>query len=269
MYAPPTDSVTRQLLRRLLDVLLPAPCLACRQPVEEPRGSLGLCPSCRRGLVRWPRSACAGCGEPLAGEHLPEGSRCGPCRRSPPPTSAVLSAWSYQPPIDSVLTGLKFHRLGYLGTQLGRELAELVRPRLTGDETVVPMPLHWTRHLARGYNQAALIARPLAETLGLRHVRALRRRRWTAAQSRLPRADRQRNLVGVFAVRKPRGIRGRHVLLVDDVVTTGATLRSAAACLLEHGAAAVTGVCAARTPVTADKCGVFATPGCDFATPDR
>ena len=250
MYAQTPPSVTRKLLRQLLDFLLPSPCLACQQPVSEPRGSLGLCPGCRERLVRWPSSVCAACGQALAGASLPEGYCCGECRRQAPPTTGVLSVWSYQPPIDAVLAGLKFQRLDYLGAHIGRELAEVVRRRLEGDEVVVPIPLHWRRYVGRGYNQAAMIARPLAKALELPLRQPLGRSRSTPAQSTLPRVARQANLLGAFKVRRPGSVRGRHVLVVDDVITTGATLRAAAACLLEAGAEAVTGLSAARTPVS-------------------
>ncbi len=211
---------------------------------------MGLCSSCHDLLVRWPHPGCATCGQTLAGDHLPLGYRCGDCRRQAPATAAMLSTWTYQPPVDSVLTGLKFQRLDYLGAHLGSQLAELARPRISGKELVVSVPLHWRRYLARGYNQAAMIARPLAKALGLPHARALRRRRATPAQSQLPRVARQKNLMAAFMVRRPDLVKGRHVILVDDIVTTGATLQTAAACLLDSGAEAVTGLSAARTPAS-------------------
>lgn len=224
LYAPPPESVTRQLLAKLLHVLVPAPCLACDEPVPEPRDSLGLCPACRGRLVPWPSPGCAACGRPLGDAHLPGGYRCGACRRQPPPYDGLLSAWSYQPPIDSVLTGLKFRRLEYLGSHLGRVLAGRFRARLTACDLVVPVPLHWWRFLRRGYNQAAAIAGPLAAELGLPVRGALGRRRPTPAQSRLSRADRKRNLEGAFAARRSaftvrRGVHcaGHRVLLVSTL----------------------------------------------------
>ncbi len=251
MYAPPPENVTRRLWRQALYFLLPAPCLACGEEVREPRRSLGLCATCRCGLKRWPLDGCSRCGREIEGAHPPDDYRCADCRRRPPPYERSLSAWSYQPPLDAVITGLKFRRLEYLGAQLGRAAAGLLRPRLAGCDLVVAVPLHWRRYLGRGYNQAAAIARPLAAELGLPLARALRRRRATPAQSRLSRAERQRNLGGVFAV--SRGRRGaavseRRVLLVDDVETTGTTLRAAAACLRQAGAESVTALTVARTP---------------------
>lgn len=266
MYASsPRDvtlgSITRGLLRSALDFFLPAPCLACGETVREPRRSLGLCAPCRGQLARWSHDACDGCGRALSAAQLPAGYLCGACRRRSPPYERLLSAWSYQPPLDAVLTGLKFRRLEYLGSQLGREVAELLRPELEDCDLVVPVPLHWRRYLRRGYNQAAVIARALAADLGLPLAGVLRRRRATPAQSRLSRAERRRNLRDAFSLRpevfaavtltlrsRKAVCAGQSVLLVDDVATTCTTLRTAAACLRRAGAKSVTALAVARTP---------------------
>lgn len=248
MYASKSESVTRRLLQQLLYFILPAPCSACNAAILEPRESLGLCCGCRELLARWPSHGCAVCGQVLADVPRRPGYRCGACRQSPPPFAEVLSAWVYGPPIDTVLMGLKFGRLDYLGAQLGRRLASLFESRLADCEIVVPIPLHWSRYLQRGYNQATMISRPLALALGLPTCNALWRPRPTLAQSRLRRIDRQRNPVGAFAARRSVRWRGRHLLLVDDVLTTGATVTAAARCLLTAGAVSVTVLTAARTP---------------------
>ena len=261
LYAPPPGSVTsegglRRLLRTVLYVLLPAPCLACGEATAEPRRSLGLCAPCRGRLERWPLDACDACGRPVDGargaeaearRRLPAAHRCDDCRRRPLPYERLLSAWSYRPPLDAVLAGLKFRRLEYLGAQLGRRVAELLRPEVAGCDLVVPVPLHWRRYLRRGYNQAAAIARPMAAEIALPVAGVLRRRRATPAQSRLSRAERARNLRAAFSVKIGCSCAGAHVLLVDDVVTTGTTLQTAADCLRRAGAASVTALTVART----------------------
>ena len=148
-----------------------------------------------------------------------------------------------------MIQGLKFGRLDYLGRHLAEAIAEILGEELEGFDAVVPVPLHWRRRLARGYNQAERIARPLAGLLGLPPLSALSRRRATPPQSRLGREERLGNLRRAFRVPRPEKISGLHLLLVDDVATTGATLDAAAATLKNAGAAAVTALAAGRTPL--------------------
>lgn len=238
-----------RLLDRLVHALLPAPCLGCGRPLPAAGAPLGLCAACRAALVPLPHEACAICSRPLPAHALPANYRCGACRRSPPAFDRLLALWSYRPPLDAVVRGLKFGRLDYLGRHLATVLAQELGDRLAGFDRVVPVPLHWRRRLARGYNQAERIARPLAGRLGLPCVPALSRRRATPPQSLLGREDRLANLRRAFRVPHPERVRGLHLLLIDDVATTGATLDAAAAALKQAGATSVTALVAGRTPL--------------------
>ena len=245
-------------LDRLAHLVLPAPCLGCRVPLPARPSPLGLCEACRRELPEIPGDAadCARCGRPLEASGVPAGWRCGDCRRRPPAFERLLAVWSYEPPLDRVILGLKFRRLEHLGRHLGERMAaRLERERerdpelaaaLTGPVAVVPVPLHWRRRLGRGYNQAEEIARPLAAHLGWPLRRCLRRRRATPRQSALPRERRRSNPAGAFRCR--RRPPERTVVLVDDVTTTGATLRAAAEALRRRGVERVIAMVAARTP---------------------
>lgn len=213
-------------------------------------------------LARWLFPvACLGCGRPLAGDeslHL-----CIACRarlRPAPAGSAlpgaepaalrILSLWRYEPPLDAVILALKFRRLDYLGRHLAHELAAAFGGRLEeAADLVVPVPLHWTRRVARGFDQAERIAVPLAARLGLPVARSLSRRRATPAQAKLGRAARLGNLADAFRVGRAGGVAGRRILLVDDVATTGATLEAAAGALRDAGAAEVCALTVARTPL--------------------
>lgn len=248
MYAHRTLSVTLRILHRLLHVVLPYPCLACDEPVELGTQGLGLCRSCEARLETWPDSSCVICQNPLPGAAPGDEPRCGPCRLRPAPFDRSLALWRYQAPIDAVLLALKFRRLRYLGKALGHQLATRLAPQLRDVEVVVPVPLHWRRRLARGYDQAELLAGSIAKSLRLACRQALRRKRHTPPQSLLQRTERQRNLTTAFTVRRPAWCRHRHVLLVDDVATTGSTLHAAAAAVRRAQPASITVVSVARTP---------------------
>jgi ComF family protein len=232
----------------VLHVLLPAPCLKCRAPLPL-RAPLGLCASCRARLAPLPREACAVCAALLEAFEPPASYRCGACREHPPAYDRLLALWLYRDPLDAVIQALKFGRLDYLGRHLAAALSEGLGERLGGFDAVVPVPLHWWRRLARGYNQAERIARPLAGRLGLPLLPALRRSRATRAQTSLGRTARAGNLRNAFRVPRPGRVRGLNLLLVDDVATTGATLDAAAAALIRAGADGVTALVAGRTPL--------------------
>jgi ComF family protein len=241
LYGPGPASVARSLLH----LLLPASCLGCGEPLFT-SSPLGLCAPCRGKLTPLGRAACAVCAGPLDAFEPPPGYRCGACRERPPAFDRLLALWTYRPPLDAVVQGLKFRRLDYLGRHLALALANGLA--LDGFDAIVPVPLHWHRRLTRGYNQAERIASPLAARLGLPLIPALRRIRRTPPQTSLGKADRLANLRQAFRVPRPGRIRGLRLLLVDDVATTGATLDVAAAALRRAGAAGITAVVAARTP---------------------
>lgn len=248
MASPPLyGTVPSDVARWLLHLLLPAGCLSCGEPLPAV-APLGLCAPCRARLAPVPRGACAACAAPLDAFEPPLGWRCGACRQRPPAFDRLLALWSYREPLDAVIQGLKFGRLDYLGRHLAEALAEGLGEDLAGFDGVVPVPLHWRRWLARGYNQAERIACPLAGRLGLPLIPALRRSRSTPPQTSLGKERRIANLRRAFRAPSPRKIQGLRLLLVDDVATTGATLNAAAAALRSAGAAEVTAVVAGRTP---------------------
>jgi ComF family protein len=119
-------------------------------------------------------------------------------------------------------------------------------PRDAAYDVIVPMPLHWRRRWQRGFNQSELLARVLGKRTGLPVANAVIRRKATAAQAGMTSAERRTNVAGAFQVRKRRFVEGRHVLLIDDVLTTGATAGACAAALKRAGARRVTVLTLAR-----------------------
>lgn len=223
--------------RRLGLALLPARCLVCGES-----GHLGqdLCAACREA-VAFNRVACGRCALPL-----PVAGTCGPCRQSPPPFAASHAALVYRFPVDQLLPRFKFHgdlAAGRLLSQLMVEaFADAPRP-----QALVPVPLHPSRLRQRGYDQALELARPLARAFRL-PLRAdtLRRVRATPAQSELDAASRRHNVRSAFFARP--GELPAHVALVDDVMTTGATLAECTRALHRAGVTRVDLWVAARAP---------------------
>jgi ComF family protein len=219
--------------------LLPPACLVCGGVGAD---GLDLCTPCRAALP-WTAPACRRCGLPLAGTG--EQPVCGLCQLVPPPLARVQCPLHYAFPVDRLLPRLKFH--GDLAA--GELLVALAAWALDPDErpaALVPVPLHPSRLRQRGYDQALEIARAFARHGGPPvRADALRRVRATPAQTTLDAAARRANLGGAFALRRGAAL-PTHVALVDDVMTTGATLHECARVLQAGGVARVDAWCLAR-----------------------
>jgi ComF family protein len=226
------------------DLLFPRACVACERPlgIGHPRA---LCDACWATLAMPDGALCDRCGIPVPSPLL----TCAPCATHPPAFDHARSLGLYRSergqlnPLARAVRALKFRGQLAVARSLGAALATLPSPP---DAVVIPVPLHVGRLRERGYNQAAVLARALARTTGRRlDVRTLRRIQPTPAQTTLDAATRRSNLHGAFATIQPAA---STIVLVDDVLTTGATADACARTLRAAGAARIVVLTIGRTP---------------------
>ncbi len=224
--------------KKVLDILLPPQCLACGSLVE---GQGLLCPSCWDGIDFLGDPCCGICGSPFEFEAF-AGALCGACMREPPPYRRARSVFAYDKNSSKLILAFKHGDRTDAAPAYGRWLARAGAELIGEADVIVPVPLHWMRLFRRKYNQAALLAgalgrlvdRPVAPDL-------LVRRRRTPTQGRLSPSARRKNVAGAFALKSSgkAAVSGKRVLLIDDVLTTGATAAACAKVLLKGGAARV------------------------------
>jgi ComF family protein len=244
-------SATLPLSRRLppwldplLDLLFPAICPVCETRSDD-RHHRPFCAACWADLPLLTEPGCRVCGRQFAG--LPGPLACDACRRQPPPFDRARAVAVYRDGMRAAIHALKYRGrtavaapLAALLVDRGGRLLDAADGPPPGLDALVPVPLHAARLAERGFNQAALLAAPCAAAWGRPLLtRALARIRPTQPQTDLDAAARRENVAGAFAVRRPAEVTGRHLLLVDDVLTTGATVRAAARALRDAGAASV------------------------------
>jgi ComF family protein len=236
-----------------LDLLFPAVCPVCHARSDD-RRHRPFCLACWRALPLLVEPGCRVCGRAFVG--LPADYACDACRRTPPPFAYARAVAAYRDGMREAIHALKYGGRRAVAPPLAGLLAAAGPPLLpaaTGAEApfdaVVPVPLHPARLAERGFNQAELLAAPCARRWARPLLtRALVRVRATRPQTELDGAARRENVAGAFAVARPAEVAGRHLLLVDDVLTTGATASAAARALRRNGAASVGVLALARVP---------------------
>jgi ComF family protein len=235
-----------KIFSALFSLVLPEDCRVCGDPLRN-LSRIPVCPKCLAAPE--PLAAeymCAGCRAPFTSPWpLDENGLCGLCRRGAQGFDAAYSYGFYDGPLRELIHLLKYGKIQTLAAPLGR-LMSLALPREQRFDAIVPVPMHWRRRWARGFNQSMLLARALARRTGLPVFSAVGRSRFTPPQAGLTGARRRENMTRAFEVRKPEDVKGRRILLVDDVLTTGATAGACARALRRAGAVHVAVLTVAR-----------------------
>lgn len=225
----------QEIKRSLLDLLFPPRCVTCRE-----RGSL-LCAKCRAEFELIEPPLCPHCGRPR-----PDSRLCPICQRDPLQIDGVRSVAYFDGTLREVIHHFKYYNVQDLAIPLGRLMGQYWEKNPLPAEIIVPVPLHKDRLRERGYNQAALLARELGKSIGLPvSENGLERVRATRLQVDLSAQERKENVRDAFRCSNAE-LRGKRVLLVDDVCTTGATLEACSIALRQAGACSVWALTLAR-----------------------
>ncbi len=225
-------------LKNLLNLLYPRTCIACGQDICNADPYTLFCDHCAAAVIRLPDHLCFVCNEPFisdaATSHSPN-HRCGACRENPPPFLKAITPFLYEGPLATAICQFKYQKKPHLAIPLAVLIAEDIA-KISFDY-VMPIPLHPSRLRSREFNQSLLLAKQIAVTLSRPYfIDAMIRIRKTPPQVGLSRKERDENIKGAFLVPQQNEIKDRRILLIDDVYTTGATLREGARTLMAAGA---------------------------------
>jgi ComF family protein len=256
-HAPPGWHYFRIAGESLFPILFPSQCRLCHHALLE-ISRLPVCQSCLDSIKPFSETRCSICGEALSVSGIVHDGFCGMCRRAKPHFDLALAFGAYEGSLRGLIHLLKYDRVktaaGFLGGLLAGLFME-ARSAAVGSSAflVIPVPLYRAKRWERGFNQSELLVRSALKHLNKAgsssfelHTGNLKRVRATASQTGLTRHQRRENVRGAFAALRPQAIRGRDILLVDDVLTTGTTLNECARILRRAGAKTVRAATVAR-----------------------
>jgi competence protein ComFC len=226
-------------VRAGLDFIIPQHCVICNQEIKTGL----LCNNCYDYIPLVKPPLCQSCGRPVKKDEF-----CQFCKNA-----SLIDrgrAWMlFTPPVDTIIHHFKYRKKSNLCVILGRAMATIIKSDhfLKTADLIIPVPLYWWKLLRRGYNQAGLLAEIISENCGTKISNIMRRIKNTKTQTKLNEGERRKNVYGAFAL-KSNNVKGKKVILIDDVMTTGATINECARVLKEADAKEVYSCVAAITP---------------------
>lgn len=232
------SEMIRNVGRLMMDVVLPGHCMACGVRTDN---DAPLCSACWSKISFATEPLCQCCGLPFEFD-IEGGQTCASCLASPPVFARARAVMAYDDHSRGLVLDYKHGDKTERTKAFVAMLAQAGRGLFNDCDLIVPVPLHWTRLFQRRYNQSALLALGLGKRVGIPVLAdALVRKKKTAPQGHLTRSKREKNIQGAFAVKPGKGaaIKGKNILLIDDVLTTGVTVSASARTLLRAGAAKV------------------------------
>ncbi len=238
----------RGLFKNLLDFFFPCRCLICKEEINSTENSF-ICDSCLKTFTELGKPLCYRCGRQFksgrGGNHL-----CSECIKKNPPFDRARSVWLYEGVLRESIQNFKYYNLRFFAKPFGRLLSDAGQNLLGGKNYnfIMPVPLQVKRLRDRGYNQSLLVSKEIGRLWGVEVCfEALTRHKETAPQTKLPLKNRHKNVKGAFSY-EGISLKGKNVLIVDDVFTTGATVRECAKVLKKNRARVVDVLTIARTP---------------------
>ncbi len=230
------------VLKQLLNLVLPPRCSLCFAdlPLEK---ELSLCSACEERMMEVPEPCCPTCGRPFPSDELHSidpNFRCGDCRIRPPELDGARALLYFDGPVRDAIHLFKYAGYWRMGRALVRRLRSQVQRLSWEFDSILPIPLDFLRLRMRGFNQAVVLAREISKLEGVPlHLDLIVRTKRVRPQVGLKGKERLRNIRGSFSVAKRESVEGKKILLVDDVLTTGATANECARVLKKQGAGSV------------------------------
>ena len=226
----------KQIFKILLDFLLPPTCPVCHKRVAE---NLTICSKCFAQLEFIGNRKCSVCGKPLD-VIVPGMAVCGECLKKAPHFRHAEAVFKYNDISKKLILAFKHSDHIELTRLMTKWMSQACGNVIENNQILIPVPLHWSRLFKRKYNQSALLAQELAKQYHkVYNPLILLRNKYTKSQGHLSQKERQKNVTGVFEVKRSQLIKGKSILLIDDVFTTGATANECARVLLKAGAKSV------------------------------